>query len=140
MAWIKAWHIIFVVTWYAGLLYLPRLFVYHAMCNDDAGRERFKVMERKLFIIMSIGAAGAVLFGVWMLVAYAWAGYGGQLWLPIKLVLAGGLVAYHVYCGKLVHDFRVGRDRFSHRFYRLFNEVPALLLIAIVILAVVKPI
>ena len=140
MLWIKAWHIIFMVAWYAGLLYLPRLFVYHALCNDQVGNERFKVMERKLFIIMSIGGIGTLLFGGWMLITYAWTAYASTTWLPAKLILITGLIAYHVYCGKLLSDFRVDRNRFGHRFYRLFNEVPALLLIAIVILAVVKPV
>lgn len=139
MLWVKAWHIIFVVTWFAGLFYLPRLFVYHADCTDEPGNARFKVMERKLYAIMSIGAAAAGFFGLWLLFVYQWQTLFNTAWLPLKLVLVTALIAYHLYCLKLVRDFRADRNRRSHIFYRWFNEFPALLLIAVVLLAVLKP-
>jgi putative membrane protein len=139
MLWIKALHIIFMVTWFAGLFYLPRLFVYHADCTDQAGHDRFIIMERKLFAIMTIGAVLAAVFGFWLLGDYAWAAYKTSLWLQLKLLLVAGLVAYHVYCHVLVKKFRMGTAKHSHVFYRWINEIPALLLIAIVLLAVVKP-
>ena len=139
MLWIKAWHIIFVVTWFAGLFYLPRLFVYHADCTDAAGNARFKIMERKLYAIMSIGAVGAAIFGLWLLFAYQWQTLFNSAWLSLKLVLVVSLIAYHFYCLKIVHDFRDDRNRRSQVFYRWFNEYPALILIAVVLLAVLKP-
>jgi putative membrane protein len=139
MLWIKALHIIFMVTWFAGLFYLPRLFVYHADCNDDTSHARFLVMERKLFAIMTIGAVLAAVFGIWMLYAYAWTAYRELLWLDLKLLLVVVLIGFHVYCGLLVREFRNGTAHHSHVFYRWINEIPALLLIAIVLLAVVKP-
>ena len=138
--WLKAWHLIGMVTWFAGLFYLPRLFVYHAMSEDQASIDRFKVMERKLFFgITTPGAVFTLIFGFWMLYDYGWAAFGNQMWLHIKLALLAALVAYHVYCGKLVADFRHDRNRHSHVWYRWFNELPVLLLIAIVLLAVLKP-
>ncbi|MGA7799358.1 MAG: protoporphyrinogen oxidase HemJ [Gammaproteobacteria bacterium] len=139
MLWVKAFHVIFMVTWFAGLFYLPRLFVYHAEVRDTAGDERFKVMERKLYAIMTIGAVMTVFFGTWLLVGYAWQAYKTSLWLHLKLALVGVLIVYHVYCGRLVRDFREGRNRHGHVWYRWFNEIPALILIAIVILVIVKP-
>ena len=139
MLWIKALHIIFMVTWFAGLFYLPRLFVYHADCNDDTSHARFLVMERKLFAIMTIGAVLAAVFGIWMLYAYAWTAYRELLWLDLKLLLVVVLIGFHIYCGLLVREFRSGTAHHSHVFYRWINEIPALLLIAIVLLAVVKP-
>ncbi|WP_137719129.1 protoporphyrinogen oxidase HemJ [Methylobacillus flagellatus] len=136
MLWIKAWHIIFMVTWFAGLFYLPRLFVYHAMSADSASNERFKIMERKLFYgIMTPGAIFTIMFGVWL-----WLGYGHSGgWLHAKLALVAGLLVYHIYCGKLLLDFKHDRNTRSHVYYRWFNEVPVLALIAIVVLVVVKP-
>ena len=139
MLWIKALHIIFMVTWFAGLFYLPRLFVYHADCSDQTGHDRFIIMERKLFAIMTIGAVLTAVFGFWVLGDYAWAAYKTTFWLQLKLLLVAGLVVYHVYCGVLVKQFRHVTARHCNVFYRLFNEIPALLLIAIVLLAVVKP-
>ena len=139
MLWVKALHVIFVVAWYAGLLYLPRLFVYHAQTGDAAGDERFRVMERKLFAIMTVGGVGALAFGLWLAADYAWAAYASSGWFRVKLVLVAGLVLYHAWCGTLVADFAAGRNRHGHRFYRLVNEVPAVILVAVVILAVVKP-
>jgi len=139
MPWIKAWHIIFMVTWFAGLFYLPRLFVYHAACDDAPGKERFKVMERKLFIIMTMGAVGTAIFGVWLLVGYAWEAFRATGWLHTKLLLVAVLIAYHAYCWKLVRDFKQDRNQHGHVFYRWVNEFPVLLLLGIVILVVVKP-
>ena len=139
MLWIKSFHLIFVVMWYAGLLYLPRLFVYHAMSDDVIGIERFKVMERKLFAITTVGGVGALGFGLWLLVDYAWAAYSASLWLHLKLLLMAMLIAFHLLCGKLMLDFRDDRNRHGHRFYRILNEIPAIILIAVVILVVVKP-
>ena len=137
MPWLKAFHIIFVVTWFAGLLYLPRLFVYHAVATDAPGLERFIVMERRLFSIMTVGGALAIVFGASMLVAAP--GYLQFGWLHVKLTLVAALIGYHIWCHALLVALREGRNTHSQRWYRLFNEVPALLLIAIVILAAVKP-
>jgi len=136
MLWVKAFHIIFVVTWFAGLFYLPRLFVYHAMSADPVGIERFKVMERKLFVgIMTPGGVLTLVTGMWL-----WLGYGiSGGWLGAKLALVAGLIFYHVYCGKLLLDFRGDRNRHGHVFYRWLNEVATVFLVAIVILVVVKP-
>lgn len=136
MLWIKSFHIIFMVTWFAGLFYLPRLFVYHAMSEDAASSARFKIMERKLFYgIMTPGAVITVALGLWL-----WLGYGFHgAWLYLKIALVCILIAYHLYCGKLLADFRHDRNRHSHVFYRWLNEFPVLILIAIVILVVVKP-
>ncbi|MFP5344312.1 MAG: CopD family protein [Gammaproteobacteria bacterium] len=140
MAWVKALHLIFMTAWFAGLFYLPRLFVYHAMTTDAAGNERFKVMERKLFFFITPWAILTILFGLWMLWDYAWALYSHQVWLHTKLFLVLLLIAYHLYCYKLMLDFKHERNRRSHVFYRWVNEAPVLLLAAIVILAVVKPV
>ena len=138
--WLKAFHIIFVITWFAGLFYLPRLFVYHAMSEDRISIERFKVMERKLYYgIMTPSMILTLVFGIWMLVDYAWALYGGMGWLHVKLVLVALLVGYHFWCGKLMRDFKYDRNRHGHVWYRWFNEVPVLFLVAIVILVTVKP-
>jgi len=136
LLWIKALHIVFMVTWFAGLFYLPRLFVYHAMATDAVSLERFKAMEHKLFFgIMTPGAVLTILFGVWL-----WLGYGrGGGWLMVKLVLVAVLIGYHLYCGKLMNDFKNDRHRHGHVFYRWLNEFPVVILLAVVILAVVKP-
>ena len=136
MLWVKSFHIIFVVAWFAGLFYLPRLFVYHATTSDSLGLERFKVMERKLYYgIMTPSAVLAVAFGLWL-----WLGYGiTGGWLHAKLVLVSILVAYHLYCGRLLADFKHDRNHHGHIYYRWFNEIPVLILIAVVILVVVKP-
>lgn len=136
MLWLKSLHIIFMVTWFAGLFYLPRLFVYHAMSEDAVSKERFKVMERKLFYgIMTPGAVLTLVFGVWLWLAYNFSGG----WLHAKLALVVILLIYHVWCGKLVADFKADRNKYNHVFYRWFNEFPVLILIAVVILVVVKP-
>lgn len=136
MPWIKAWHIIFMVTWFAGLFYLPRLFVYHAMSEDAPSIARFKIMERKLYFgIMTPGAVLTIIFGVWL-----WLGYGiSGGWLHAKLALVTALAIYHIYCGKLLFDFKHDRNRHGHVYYRWLNEVPVLALIAIIILVEVKP-
>jgi putative membrane protein len=136
MLWVKSFHIIFMVTWFAGLFYLPRLFVYHAMSDDRTSIDRFKIMERKLFFgIMTPGAVLTIIFGLWL-----WLGYGiGGMWLMWKLVLVLVLTAYHVYCGKLMLDFKHDRNRHGHVFYRWFNEFPVLLIIPIVLLVELKP-
>jgi putative membrane protein len=134
--WIKALHIVFVVTWFAGLFYLPRLFVYHAMAEDAVSRERFQVMERKLFWgIMTPGGVLAIVFGVWL---WLGAGYSGG-WLHAKAIIAVLLALYHLWCGKLMLDFRRARNTRSHLWYRWFNEVPVLALIGAVLLVVFKP-
>ena len=121
MLWIKSFHIIFMVTWFAGLFYLPRLFVYHAMSEDTASRERFKIMERKLFFgIMTPGALLTIVFGLWLWLGYGF--HGG--WLYAKTALVAVLAGYHVYCGKLMIDFRRDRNRHGHVFYRWLNELP----------------
>lgn len=140
MIWVKAWHVIFMVTWFAGLFYLPRLFVYHALTQDQAGRERFKVMERKLLVMTHIGGTGTLIFGLWLLFGYAWDAYAHtSYWLHAKLALVAGLIAYHFYCVRLAADFAADRNTRSDKFYRMFNEVPALGLIGVVILVVVRP-
>jgi putative membrane protein len=137
MLWLKAFHVVFVVTWFAGLFYLPRLFVYHVATADAPGRARFIVMERRLFFMMSLGALLAVLFGIAMISAAP--GYLGLGWLRAKLLLVAALVGYHAWCYQLLLALRAGRNTHSQRWFRLFNELPTLLLIAIVVLAVVKP-
>jgi putative membrane protein len=136
MLWVKALHIVFMVTWFAGLFYLPRLFVYHAMSQDRPSLERFKVMERKLFWgIMTPGAALTVVTGTWLWLG--WGFTGG--WLHAKLALVALLVVYHVWCAKLMFDFRHERNTKSHVWFRWFNELPTLMLFGVVILVVVKP-
>lgn len=133
--WIKAFHIVFVITWFAGLFYLPRLFVYHAMTDDALGSDRFKTMERKLFYgIMTPSAVLAVAFGLWLWLAYGFTG----TWLHIKLALVIILLGYHIYCGKLLLDFKYDRNRHGHVYYRWLNELPVVILIAIVLLVVLK--
>ena len=136
MLWIKALHISFMVTWFGGLFYLPRLFVYHAMSSDATSIERFKIMERKLYFgIMTPGAILTIVFGLWL-----WLGYGiSGGWMHAKLFLVLILVIYHLYCGKLLKDFKLDRNRYGHVFYRWFNEFPVLILFAVIILVVVKP-
>jgi len=137
MLWIKALHVIFVITWVAGLFYLPRRLVYHAETSEAAVRAQLQVMERRLLVITHIGAGLALLFGAWTLMLVP--GYLQQGWLHAKLALVLGLIAYHAYLVRLKNQFAAGRQPHSGRWLRLFNEIPALLLIAIVILVVVKP-
>jgi putative membrane protein len=136
MLWIKSFHIIFMVTWFAGLFYLPRLFVYHAMSDDSASRERFKIMERKLFFgIMTPSGILTIVFGLWLWLGYGF--YGG--WLYAKIALVAVLVVYHGYCGKLMFDLRQNRNRHGHVFYRWLNELPVVVLIAIILLVELQP-
>jgi protoporphyrinogen IX oxidase len=136
MLWIKSLHIVFVVSWFAGLFYLPRLYVYHAGATDGPSNERFKVMERKLYRgIMTPTLVLTVVTGAWL-----WLGYGiTGGWLHAKLALVAALVAYHFWLGAMRRDFAADANRRSHVFYRWVNEVPLVLLLAIVILVVVKP-
>ena len=117
MLWIKAFHIISVITWFAALFYLPRLFVYHSMSSDRTSIERFKVMERKLYRgIMTPSFILATALGIWMLEVYAWQAYVSQLWLHLKLLLVALLIAYHFYCGYLVKVFAEDNNQRSHKF------------------------
>jgi len=135
MLWVKSFHIIFMVTWFAGLFYLPRLFVYHAMASDVPSIERFKVMERKLYWgIMTPGAVLTIAFGLWL----GWF-RGSSSWLHAKIALVAILVGYHLWCGMLLRDFAAGRNARSHVWFRWFNEFPVLVLIATVLLVVFKP-
>jgi putative membrane protein len=136
MLWIKAFHVIFMVTWFAGLFYLPLLFVYHAEATEEAGRARFATMERRLYRLMSVGMLVTIGLGVWLLIGW-W--MPPPAWLQAKIGLVVVLVAYHHYCIKLMRDLAAGRNIRTSRFYRLYNEIPTLLLIVIVILAFVKP-
>lgn len=137
MALVKTFHLVFMVAWFAGLFYLPRLFVYHAQATDRIGIERFKVMERRLYNgIMTPSAVLTIVFGVWL-----WQGWGFTgLWLHAKLTLVAILVVFHVYLGKLVLDFAADRNAHGDRFYRWLNEIPALPILVLVIwLVVAKP-
>jgi len=138
--WLKAFHLIFMVTWFAGLFYLPRLFVYHCMTADVVSIERFKIMERKLYFgIMTPGMVLTFVFGIWMLGDYAWELYRTSMWLHLKLTLLVLLLAYHVMCGKWLLEFQADRNIHSHVFYRWINEIPVIFLFAIILLAVIKP-
>ena len=138
--WLKAFHVIFMVTWFAGLFYLPRLFVYHAQANDAVSVARFKVMERKLFYGITTPAGVATIFCGTALVGILGSEWLLQaLWLQAKLCLVGLLIVYHLYLGKLVGAFARDQNQRSHAFYRWLNEFPVVILTAIVLLAVLKP-
>ena len=138
--WIKALHVVFMVTWFAGLFYLPRLFVYHAAADDAIGIERFKTMERKLFYgIMTPGAMLTVIFGIWLMFLRGSDWVSSTTWLHLKLGVVLILVAYHVYLGIVVGRFKNNTNSHSHVFYRWLNEFPVVVLILAVVLAVVKP-
>lgn len=136
MLWIKYLHIVFMVTWFAGLFYLPRLFVYHAQAEDKISKDRFVIMERKLYFgIMTPGALFTLVFGFWL-----WLGFGFKGgWIMAKLLLVLVLLAYHIWCGKIWLDFKNDRNKHGHVFYRWLNEIPVLILFAIVYLVVLKP-
>lgn len=140
MLWVKAFHIVFMVTWFAGLFYLPRLFVYHTEmpANDELGHARFLVMERRLLTMTHIGGALTAVFGLWLLI-----GYRSDLfqagWFHAKLLIVAALIAYHFACVKIVTTFRESKNRRSSRWYRMFNEIPSLGLIGAVLLAILKP-
>jgi putative membrane protein len=135
MLWIKAFHIIFVVSWFAGLFYLPRIFVNLAMAKEDAERERLLLMAHKLYRFVTPIGILALVFGTWLWLGYGFAG----MWLDIKLALVVMLALYHWYCGQLLAQFKQGRNAHGHVWYRWFNEIPVLLLMAVVILVTVKP-
>lgn len=140
MLWLKAFHLIFMVTWFAGLFYLPRLYVYHAASSDPISIERFKVMERKLYFgIMTPGAIATVTFGGWLLYLLGLDWLRQSHWMHVKLVLVVSLLVYHGYLGRLRGDFAADANRHGHVFYRWLNELPALILVAVVLLAVLKP-
>ena len=137
--WLKAIHIIFVVTWFAGLFYMPRLFVYHSTATDDISRERFKIMQHKLYrVIMNPSMIGTLVFGVWLFVE-SWQAYSTQGWIWVKIVLVIALIGYHHYCLRIIKAFADDRVLHSEKFFRIFNELPALVLVVAVIMVVVKP-
>lgn len=139
MLWVKSFHIIFMVTWFAALFYLPRLFVYHAAADDEASNQRFKIMERKLYYgIAAPGAILTVIFGLWLIHIM---GYGllSVFWLQAKLALVTLLIIYHLYCGKLLKDFKHDKNTHSHVWYRWFNELPVFILIGVILLVELKP-
>jgi len=139
MIWVKAFHLIAVICWFAALFYLPRLFVYHAMSQDQASIDRFKIMERKLYRgIMTPAMLASLILGAWMLVDN-WAFYKTQYWMHAKLTLVFFLLGYHHICGRFIRNFQQDANLRSHMFYRWFNEAPVLLLIAIIILVIVRP-
>ncbi len=135
MLTLKAFHIVFVVSWFAGLFYLPRLFVNHAMVEDASTRERLAMMERKLYRFMTPLGILAVGLGLWLWFGYGFAGG----WLHVKTLLVVFLIAYHLYCGRLMRAFAEGRNTRSHVWYRYFNEIPVLVLFVVVFLVVLKP-
>lgn len=139
MLWILAFHMIAVVCWFAGLFYLPRLFVYHANATDDISLERFKLMERRLYYgIMTPAAIATIIFGLWLL-HYNLHFYLHAGWMIAKLILVVFLVLYHISCGYFLKQFALNQNCYTHKFYRFFNEIPTLLLIAIVLLVVIQP-
>jgi putative membrane protein len=134
MLWWKAFHIIFVVAWFAGLFYLPRLFVYHAQTTDVPGHERFVIMERRLFALMTIAASATLASGAWLALPYR----PFPPWLWWKLGVVGVLLIHHALCWRYMRAFALGANRHGHRFYRVFNEIPTLALIGAVLLVVLK--
>jgi putative membrane protein len=139
MLWVKAFHIIFMVTWFAALFYLPRLYVYHASAEDSTSHERFKVMERKLFWgIATPGAFVTIVLGFWL--ASYFPGIYSSHWFQSKLALVGLLLIYHLWCGKLLLDFKNDRNTHTHKWYRVFNELPVFGLIAIILLVELQPV
>ena len=139
MLWVKAFHILFVISWFAGLFYLPRIFVNLAMETDPASVRRLLLMARKLFRFMTMLAVPAVVLGLWLFLGYGIGRGAGQGWMHAKLALVLVLIGYHHGCGVLLRKFERGANTRSHTFYRWFNELPVLVLLAIVILVVVKP-
>ncbi len=138
MLWLKALHLAFMVCWFAGLFYLPRLFVYHAMTSDTTVREQLTVMERRLYRFVTPFAVLTIGFGLWLL-ALNPGFYLSQTWMQGKLVLVALLVAYHLYCGRLLRELADNSSARSHRYFRIFNELPVFVLFPVVILAVVRP-
>jgi putative membrane protein len=137
---VKAFHVVAVVAWFAGIFYLPRLFVYHAMSTDTVSIERFKVMERKLYRgIMTPSAVVAVVLGAWLVFSVWWPVFRTQGWLHAKLLFVALLLGYHAWCWHTLRVFARDENKRSHRFYRWMNELPVLLLVVIVVLVIVKP-
>src|SRR5687768_11146927 len=129
MLWVKAFHIIFMVTWFSGLFYLPRLFVYHAMSTDEISQTRFKIMERKLYWgITTPGAVLTIIFGAW-LVSYSFDTYIHVVWFQLKFFFVLLMVIYHIYLGKLLLVFKQDNNQRTHVFYRWLNEVPVIFLL-----------
>ncbi len=139
MLWVKSLHIVFVVSWFAGLFYLPRIFVNLAMETDPAAVARLLVMARKLLRFMTMLAIPALAFGLWLYLGYGIGRGPGQGWMHAKLALVLVVLGYHHGCAVLLRKFEAGRNTRSHRFYRWFNELPVLVLLVIVVLVVVKP-
>ena len=136
---LKALHLISVVTWFAGIFYLPRLFVYHSTAEDQVSKDRFVVMETKLYrLIMNPSMIITLVLGIWML-ALNWAGHSSQVWIWVKIVLIVALVGYHHYCLGIIKAFTRGEVRHSEKFFRIFNEIPVLILVSVIFLAVLKP-
>ncbi len=135
----KALHVFFMVAWFAGIFYLPRLFVYHAETQSPDCDATFKVMERRLLYFVTPFAILTLLFGLLLIFSYGRAWFAVSSWLHYKLLLVIVLYGYHGYCFKLLADFKHSRNRRSARFYRIFNELPVLLLLAIILLAILKP-
>lgn len=136
MLWVKAFHIIFMVTWFAGLFYLPRLFVYHCQADDEISRRRFELMERRLYRLMTLGGTLTVLLGLWLLVSWWWPAPG---WLWVKLGLAVGLIAYSEYLNVIRKRLAENPRRYGHVYLRWLNEVPVAFLVAMVLLVELKP-
>lgn len=139
MLWIKALHIFFMIAWMAGIFYLPRLFVYHAQTDDDAVDQQFRIMERRLWWFVTPFAVLTLVFGVWLILLYGTAWLASSGWLHAKLTLVLGFYLYHAYLYRLMRAFAQGRNTHSPKFYRFLNEAPVLLLLAIVVLAILKP-
>jgi putative membrane protein len=135
----KALHVFFMVAWFAGIFYLPRLFVYHAETQSPDCDATFKVMERRLLLFVTPFAILTLVFGLLLIFSYGRAWFAASSWLHYKLLLVIILYVYHAYCFKLLADFRHNRNQRSARFYRMFNELPVLLLLAIILLAILKP-
>jgi len=139
MIWVKAFHVIFMVAWFAGVFYLPRLFVNHAMAEEEEVRARLALMEIKLYRFITPWMVLTIGFGLWLTIEYAWVAFAHMWWLHLKIALVAALVGYHFYCGRIIRDFANNRCHRSHIWFRWFNELPVLVLFAAVILAVVKP-
>ncbi len=139
MIWVKSFHIFFILAWMAGLFYLPRLFVNHAQTTEEAVRQQLAVMERKLYRFTTPWMLLTLIFGACLLFSYPLTALSTMLWLHLKLLLVIILVVYHFYCGKIIRDFSHQRNQHSHVWFRWFNELPVLVVLAVIVLAVVKP-
>lgn len=139
MEWIKALHVIAMVAWFAGLFYLPRLYVYHCDAHDDISRDRFQIMEHKLYFYIMTPAAIITALAGFTLIHLDYAAYSHMMWLHVKLIIVFFLYVFHLYLGKWLYDFKRHRNTHSARFYRMINEMPTLVLIAVIILVFVRP-